>query len=105
MKVQTTFSETVVFMKSVIFKGSVTFEGRVTFEDTDMAGNATIPAGSRSTRINFQNPYSVIPTITATANDFVTFRITGKSTTGFTIEIESPLDRDVSLDWIALHVK
>lgn len=70
-----------------------------------MAGTATIPAGSKSIQINFVNPYVFVPKITATADDFVTFRITNKSINGFTLEIKDIAGNDVSFDWIALHVK
>ena len=70
-----------------------------------MAGTATIKAGVQSASVNFSSPYAVTPKITASADDFVNYRITQKSGNGFTIELEHPATRDVSLDWIALYVK
>ena len=105
VQIRTTFQAVVTFAKGAIFYGSVEFHGRVTFYDADMAGTATIPVGSRSVYVAFHDPYSVIPKITASADDFVTFRITDKTTAGFTIEIQTPATSSVSFDWIALHVK
>ena len=105
VSISTTFSEVVTFVKGAIFYGSVEFHGRVTFYDADMAGTATIPAGAQSVYVAFHDPYTVIPKITASADDFVTFRITDKTTAGFTIEIQTPATSSVSFDWIALHVK
>lgn len=51
------------------------------------------------------NPYAVVPKITATADDFASFRIINKSVNGFTIEIKDSAENNISFDWIALHVK
>ncbi len=78
VRVETTFSEMVTFIKSVVFQSSVIFQNRVTFEDRDMAGTATILAGSNSVRVDFSRPYTHIPVVTVTANAFVTYRVTDK---------------------------
>lgn len=82
----------------------MTFEERVTFKDTDMAGTATIRSGSNSVHITFTQAYATIPKITVTADTFVTYRVTSKSLSGFTIETQVPVTEDTSFDWIALLV-
>lgn len=104
IKVQTTFAEMVTFVKSVVFQSVVTFQDRVTFEDHDMAGTAVIRSGAHSVRIDFNRAYTVTPRVTVTADSFVTYRVTAKGVTGFTIETESPVSSDTSFDWIALQV-
>ncbi len=104
VQLKTTFSEIVIFMKSVIFHSTVTFEDRVTFKDRDMAGTAIIQKGATSVYINFTTPYATIPKITVTADSFVTYRVTGKGTNGFTIETQTPVTADTAFDWIALSV-
>jgi hypothetical protein len=105
VRVEATFSEMVTFMKSVVFRSTVTFEDRVTFSDTDMAGTVTIRAGESSVRIDFSRPYSEIPRVTVTADAFVTYRVTDKMVTGFTIETQSPVSTDTNFDWMALMVR
>lgn len=95
----------VTFMKSVVFHSTVTFEDRVTFSDKDMAGTATIRAGERSVRVDFSRPYSEIPRVTVTADAFVTYRVTDKMVTGFTIETQSPVSADTNFDWMAVMIR
>jgi len=104
VRVEATFSEMVTFMKSVVFKSSVTFEDRVTFSDKDMAGTATIKAGERSIRVDFSHPYTEVPRVTVTADAFVTYRVTDKMVTGFTIETQSSVIEDTNFDWMAIMV-
>ena len=104
VQVKTTFSEMVTFVKSVVFQSTVTFEERITFKDTDMAGTATIQAGSSSVHITFTQAYTTIPKITVTADTFVTYRVASKSQSGFTIETQVPVTENTSFDWIALLV-
>ena len=105
VRVEATFSEMVTFMKSVVFRSTVTFEDRVTFSDKDMAGTATIRAGESSVRVDFSHPYSEIPRVTVTADAFVTYRVTDKMVTGFTIETQTPVSTDTNFDWIAIMVR
>lgn len=105
VRVEATFSEMVTFMKSVVFRSTVTFEDRVTFSDKDMAGTATIRAGESSVRIDFSHPYSEIPRVTVTADAFVTYRVTDKMVTGFTIETQTPVPTDTKFDWMAVMVR
>lgn len=105
VKAETTFTKLVTFSRAVVFQASVTFGGRVIFEDEDMAGTATIQAGATSVEIYFSRPYEVIPKITASSNSFVSYKITGKSTDGFTISLAHAADTDVSFDWVALMVR
>lgn len=93
----------VTFAKHVVFKASVLFEGRVTFADKDMAGTALIRAGQSSVRVDFVAAYQFVPKVTVSADAFVTYRVTEKGITGFTIETQSPVSVDTSFDWIALE--
>jgi Chaperone of endosialidase len=105
VRAEATFSEMVTFMKSVVFRSTVTFEDRVTFSDKDMAGTATIRAGESSVRVDFSHPYSEIPRVTVTADAFVTYRVTDKMVTGFTIETQAPVSADTNFDWMAVMVR
>lgn len=105
VKAETTFESFVSFSRSVVFRASVTFAGRVIFEDEDMAGTAIIEAGASSVEVNFSRPYEVTPKITTSSNSFVSYRITGKSSYGFTIVLSEPSSSDASFDWIAIMVR
>ncbi len=105
VKAETTFESFVSFTRSVVFRANVTFAGRVIFEDEDMAGTAIIEAGASSVEVNFSRPYEVTPKITTSSNSFVSYRITGKSTYGFTIVLSEPSSSDISFDWIAIMVR
>ncbi len=105
IKAETTFESFVSFTRSVVFRANVTFAGRVIFEDEDMAGTAIIEAGASSVEVNFSRPYEVTPKITTSSNSFVSYRITGKSTYGFTIVLSEPSSSDISFDWIAIMVR
>ncbi len=88
IRLEARFDELITFMKGVIFQSSVTFQNRVTFEDQDMVGNATIKSGTKSVHINFNTPYTTIPRIIVTPDNFVSYRVTNKKATGFNIEIQ-----------------
>ncbi len=105
VRAETIFNQFVTFTRSVVFQASVTFGGRVTFEDEDMAGTAVIQAGASSVEIYFSRSYEVTPKITATSNDFSSYKITGKSVNGFKISMAHAVDYDVSFDWVALMVR
>ncbi|MFZ2255981.1 MAG: hypothetical protein WAW59_01810 [Patescibacteria group bacterium] len=104
VQMETVFNEIVTFVKSVTFQSDVVFEERVVFEDADMAGTAVILAGANSVRIDFARPYATIPAITVSADAFVTYRVTDKGVTGFTIETQNNVSSDTRFDWIALMV-
>ncbi len=104
IQVKTTFNEIVIFVKSVTFESTVTFEDRVTFEDKDMAGTAVLVSGQKSIRVTFTQAYSEIPKITMSADTFAKYRITNKSTTGFTIETQEAVTENTSFDWIAIMI-
>lgn len=104
VQIETVFNEIVTFVKSVTFQSDVTFEERVIFEDHDMAGTAIILAGDSSVRVDFARPYATIPVVTVSADAFVTYRVTDKGVTGFTIETQNNVSSDTRFDWIALMV-
>lgn len=104
VQIETVFDEIVTFVKSVTFQSDVTFEERVIFEDRDMAGTAIILAGANSVRVDFDRPYASIPVVTVSADAFVTYRVTDKGVTGFTIETQDKASSDTRFDWIALMV-
>lgn len=102
VKIETVFDGIVVFVKTVTFQSSVLFEDRVIFEDRDMAGTAIIWANQNSVRINFDHPYTIVPIVTVSADNFVTYKITHKSISWFTIEVQGNIISDTRFDWIAL---
>lgn len=104
VQMETVFNEIVTFVKSVTFQSDVVFEERVVFEDADMAGTAIILAGANSVRVDFARPYATIPVVTVSADAFVTYRVTDKGVTGFTIETQNNVSSDTRFDWIALMV-
>lgn len=104
IQVRTTFSEIVIFIKSVTFQSTVIFQDRVTFQDRDMAGTAILHTGQRSIRVIFAHAYTETPKITLSADTFDSYRVTKKSTTGFTIETKEPVTSETSFDWIAIMV-
>ena len=104
VQIETVFNEMVTFVKSVTFQSDVTFEERVTFEDMDMAGSAVIVAGANSVRVDFSRPYSSVPHVTVSADAFVTYRVTDKGITGFTIQTQENVSSDTRFDWIAIMV-
>lgn len=104
VQMETVFNEIVTFVKSVTFQSDVVFEERVVFEDADMAGTAVILAGANSVRVDFARPYASIPVVTVSADAFVTYRVTDKGITGFTIETQNNVSADTRFDWIALMV-
>jgi hypothetical protein len=73
VEIRTVFTELVTFTRSVIFESLVTFkdkvifEARVTFSDPDMAGTATISAGTDTVHVEFSRPYGVKPIVTIAA--------------------------------------
>lgn len=104
VQVKTTFNEIVIFVKSVTFQSTVTFEDRVTFKDKDMAGTAVLQSGQKSVQVTFIHAYSETPKITISADTFAKYRVTNKSTTGFTIETQEAVTEETSFDWIAIMV-
>jgi len=105
VRIKTVFNEMVTFMKSVTFQSDVTFQQRIIFEDRDMAGVAIIRAGANSVRVDFARPYASIPVVTVSADAFVTYRVTDKGVTGFTIETQNNVSSDTRFDWMALMVR
>jgi hypothetical protein len=94
----------VIFVKSVVFQSAVTFQDRVTFQDHDMGGTAIIRSGAHSVHVDFTHAYTITPRVTVTADAFITYRVTAKGVSGFTIETQMPVSSDTSFDWIALQV-
>jgi hypothetical protein len=110
--------------QSIIFNSDVDFFGTPYFT-TDTAGFAVVKAGSIQVDVVFDREYIERPIVNASmassdgiisspdtllavqeffGND-VRFLISNASTTGFTIFINKPTDKDIHFNWIALAVK
>lgn len=98
-----TFGAKSMFVGDATFNGDVTFNGEVQFS-TDTTGIATLPAATTSKHVSFTKPFSKVPSINATPQDFVTgaFRVTNKTVAGFDIELQQPQTTIVKFDWQAL---
>ena len=94
----------------------VSFFGRPYF-NTDTAGFAAVKQGQRSVDIGFEKEYLEQPIVNATIsldaeggeeaifNENISYLVTRKSATGFTILLNKPAPVDIQFSWIALAVK
>jgi hypothetical protein len=99
----------------MVVAGNATFRGKVAVNDieigghvvvnADVAGTATIKVGSSSVDVKFGKAYAAVPVVTTGSDDFVTVRVTNKTVNGFTVQAQSPVVRDVHVDWTALEPK
>ncbi|MEN9327928.1 MAG: hypothetical protein RI947_736 [Candidatus Parcubacteria bacterium] len=90
---------------SAVFKGSTVFEGPVTF-NSDSGGYAKIKQGANKVQITFEHPYEQIPIISVTSkSSSVVYEVTDESSTGFSILLQQPANKEQLFSWIALSVK
>ena len=98
----------------MVVEGVALFRGKVTVAadlavaghisvGEDVAGSAVIPIGKNSVNVKFAKPYAQVPVVTTSSDDFVAVRIINKTVNGFTIEAQSPVVREIKLDWTALE--
>jgi hypothetical protein len=111
VEIRTVFTELVTFTRSVIFEGLVTFkdkvvfEARVTFSDPDMAGAATISAGTRRVHVEFRTPYIEVPIVTIASNGHYKLgTLKNVNRNGFDIEVAEIAENSLEFNWIALLV-
>jgi hypothetical protein len=95
-----------VFTGDATFNGSVTFNGEVKF-DTNTTGVATLPAGVTKVHVGFSRPFSAIPSVTVTPQEFITgaYKVSGKTASGFDIDLQQPQISAIKFDWQALLSK
>ncbi|MBP9780075.1 hypothetical protein KBD33_05650, partial [Candidatus Gracilibacteria bacterium] len=99
---QAKFNRIVAFMDAVTFESEVTFKKRVIFDDRDMSGTAKMLVNSGSVQVVFEQPYQSLPNVVVTPSEFVMYRVTSRSSTGFTIETSAPVSVDTYFSWMAL---
>jgi hypothetical protein len=97
---------------SLVVRGSTTFVGSVNFKGTftvsrQQAGFATIRAGSREVRVEFDQPFSATPVVNATPHGVgdTAWDARQPSKTGFTIRLSGPATQDVTFSWLAIPVQ
>lgn len=86
------------------FGGLVTFNSHVTFSG-DNAGSVVIPAGQTTTDVTFKASMGRTPKVVATPGSFINgqYKIVGRTTAGFTIELQQTQSIDTSFDWHAFE--
>ena len=83
--------------------GDAAFTGHIAVGQ-DTAGTATIKAGDTQTTVTFVAPYNSVPKVIVTPNGTpVTFAVSQKTATGFTIVISQSVADDVSFDWFVVQ--
>ncbi len=82
--------------------GDVTTTGHIKV-GKDTAGVAIVKAGSTTVAVNFETPYDTAPVIVAAPYNFAQFRVTGRTATGFIIELKEAAAQDVNFGWFALE--
>ena len=87
---------------SWILNGSLEIIGEVDFGE-DTVGEAVILKGETSIEVKFKETYKKQPIITVTANEFIngTYKVVDKSVEGFTIELSTPQNKNITFDWHA----
>lgn len=117
------------FNGKTIFELLATFNGPATFNDNvnvskqlvlsnDAGGTALIKQGQQTVDINFTNPYSQAPIVTASwilptdSNNQVipytstyNFYVTKTTVNGFQIVLDKPAEQDLILNWAATAIK
>ncbi|MFO0862814.1 MAG: hypothetical protein U0516_03770 [Candidatus Saccharibacteria bacterium] len=98
-----TFKGKSFFMGDASFDGNVAFNGEVTF-DSNTSGTITVPAGTAQKHYTFSKPFSKIPSVTITPQDFIigAFKVSNKTKNGFDIELQQPQSNSVEFDWQAV---
>jgi hypothetical protein len=74
--------------------------------DEDMVGTATVLVGETSVGVEFGEEYFGIPVVTLTPLEFVDrqYKVSDKSSEGFSIELQKVQEIDVGFDWHAFAV-
>lgn len=92
--------------KDTTFNGKTTFNKTVTFSQ-DNAGSVTIPKGETGAEVMFSGSLANVPEVTASKQQFIwgDWRVTGKTKSGFVIELMHPQLQDVTFDWHAFEAK
>ena len=104
------FIEEVIFTKSVKFLADVVFSGPVRFEEqievgSDTAGQAVIPAGEGSVRVNFDKAYKNPPIVNLTPVGKLElgYSLEEVSKESFVISMETAQDKDTVFNWLAVE--
>ncbi len=84
-----------------LFLGDVDVRGEFSVSRRQ-AGVAVIPQGAHRIVVAFSGAFIHTPIITASSDDFGSFRIRYKTQTGFTIELRDVAISDVRFDWFAV---
>ncbi|MBI4022415.1 MAG: hypothetical protein HY372_03575 [Candidatus Andersenbacteria bacterium] len=90
--------------------GNLTVEGDIEAKGElrlglGQAGVATLPEGEDHVTVEFADPYSVLPVVTAAiTNDFSLYQIKDVTTDGFTIAIPAAATHDLTFSWTAVPV-
>jgi hypothetical protein len=93
------------FMHKVVFEKDIEVKGKI-YASADQAGTATILANVTSTEVVFTSEYETVPKVIANLSDdsedtFINWKIAKKTVQGFRIVLQTPIDRDLTFDWIA----
>ncbi len=91
-----------VVTSDTTFNGLVTFNKEVRLSGRNV-GSVKIPAGQTRTTVMISGSVDDIADVVATKQEFITgdWRITGKTRSGFVLELERPQAKDVWFDWHA----
>ncbi len=97
------------FFKKVVFRNQVEYEQPPLFSNST-GGFAVINKGETKVNILFEMPYQVKPIVTITPMSFeqnktIQYYVSDVSETGFTLNIDRPLDQDIQFSWITIAVK
>ncbi len=89
---------------SVTSAGDISIKG-IILASKNTAGSATIKAGTVSTKVIFDKPYSSAPKVVLTPQGLPdsNYGVTEKTGDGFTITMKTPTTEDITFDWMALY--
>ena len=95
------------FLGNVEIGGNLTVSGSLIASGTlvvndNQAGVAVIPKTGKEVTVAFEPAYTVAPIVTASSDDFASWRIRTQSATGFTIELKTTAENDITFTWHAL---
>ena len=80
--------------------GNLKIDGHLTL-NRDQAGYLTLTQGQHEIRHIFDTPFSKAPVITASANQFVVWRIKEYSTQDFILQTQQPVENPTTFHWHA----
>ncbi len=97
-----TINGAVQFNGAATFDSTSRFNGRAEFGSNN-TGTTTITAGATSVSVPFPTTFTSVPTVTVTPANFITgqYRYTGVTTSGFTIELDTPQAANTTFSWQA----